>query len=622
MPMYYPAAFTGQRERDVLKKLAVAVVLGCALVATAVAGATTGRSGAGDRAAVASPIVWGAADDASKFAEDGGNWFYGQLKGAGLTSNRWTLAWDSSNPTVIKEQAFLERAAPKAQAAGVRVLLALYAGTPAPTASQHDVEGFCQWAGKVASLAKSWGIHDFIVWNEPNTRLYWMPQKDSSGNDVAGPAYEALLARCYDTIHANDEKANVIGMGLSPRASTSESTEPLVFLRDVGKAYKASGRTKPIMDSLSVHPYPNPNSPTDSPDVGYEVADRFGISNMDRVKQAVYDGFNGTGQPTTLNGLTMVIDEVGWQTTTTGLPGYVNDENVKTIDEATQTAYLKTMARKYFACDPAIVSVQLFLLMDEPYRNGRNEVGQSVGGGWQSGLLTTGGEGKSKPKQAYSGAASDFAAGRGACQGSMINWKPLGGTGNGGGSGGSGGSGGGGSSKGGSTVGSADGVINPESLVGFQNTLNTLAAGQASLSPAAWKLSSAQGVLNQLLIAMGTPTNGLTGTASILTCGTCTLTGALNGFYNSAVARSLSRASAGVKTVATAKLSAAAGATAKAKLTSLLPKGATAPAGKYFLVVVAQSATDKTKRYGAGVQLRSVKAKAAKPAKPVKKKKK
>jgi hypothetical protein len=616
--MYYPATPTGQRQekRDVLKKLVVAVVFGCALVATAVAGATTGRSGAGDRATAAPPIVWGAADDGSKFAEDGGNWFYGQLKGAGLTSNRWTLAWDASNPTVIKEQAFLERAAPKAQAAGVRVLLALYAGTPAPTASQHDVEGFCQWAGKVASLVKTWGIHDLIVWNEPNTRLYWMPQKDSSGNDVAGPAYEALLARCYDTIHANDEQANVIGMGLSPRASTSESTEPLVFLRDVGKAYKASGRTKRIMDSLSVHPYPNPNSPTDSPDVGYEVLDRFGISNMDRVKQAVYDGFNGTGQPTTLNGLTMVIDEVGWQTTTTGLTGYVNDENVKTIDEATQTAYLKTMARKYFACDPAIVSVQLFLLMDEPYRNGRNEAGQSVGGGWQSGLITTGGEGKSKPKQAYSQVASDFSAGRSACQGPMINWQPKGGTGS---SGGSGGSGGGVTAKGSSTLGSPDGIIDPASLAAFQSTLNTLAAGQASLPPAPWTLSSSQGVLNQLLNAMGTPSGALTGTANIVTCSSCTLNGALNGVYNAAVARSLSHASAAVKTVATAKLSAAAGSKAKAKLKSLLKKGAKAPAGKYFLVVVAQSATDKTKKYGVGVQLRSVKAKAAK---PVKKKKK
>jgi hypothetical protein len=604
-----------------LKKIAALLVLGCALVATAVAGATTGRSGAGDRAAATPPIIWGAADDGSKFAEDGGTWFYGQLKGAGLTSNRWTLAWDSSDPTAIKEQAFLERAAPKAKAAGIRILLALYAGTPAPTATEHDVEGFCTWAGKVASLVKSYGIHDFIVWNEPNTRLYWMPQKDDAGNDVAAPAYEALLARCYDTIHANDESATVIGMGLSPRASTSQSNEPLSFLRNVGKAYKASGRTKPIMDSLSVHPYPNPNSPTDSPDVGYEVTDRYGIPNMDRVKQAVYDGFNGTGQPTTLNGLTLVIDEIGWQTTTTGLPGYVNDENVKTVDEATQTAYLKTMAKKYFACDPAIVSVQLFLLMDEPYRNGKNEQGQTVGGGWQSGLITTGGEGVSKPKQAYTQVASDFAAGRSACQGSLINWQPKGGTGGGGSSGS-----GGGAAQGSMTVGDADGILDPDAQTAFENAIRTLAAQQASKPPASkvtggQLTSSSQGVLNQLLNALGVPSNPLVGTTNVVTCpntAACTLRGALNGTFAKTGLRALSRASVAYRTVATAKLSSAAGAKAKAKLKSLLKKGATAPVGKYFLVVVLQNATDKTQKYGAGVQLRSVKA----PAKPVKKKKK
>ena len=106
-----------------MKKFAAALVLGCALLATSVAGATTGRTGSGVRAVAAPPIVWGVADDASKFADDGGAWFYGEMKGANLTTNRWTLAWDSSVPTTIKELPFLERAAPKAQAAGIHVIL-------------------------------------------------------------------------------------------------------------------------------------------------------------------------------------------------------------------------------------------------------------------------------------------------------------------------------------------------------------------------------------------------------------------------------------------------------------------------------------------------------------------
>jgi hypothetical protein len=213
-------------------------------------------------------------------------------------------------------------------------------------------------------------------------------------------------------------------MGLSPRASTKASTEPLAFLRGVGAAYRASGRTAPIADQLSLHPYPNPSRPTDSPDVGYVPQDRFGIPNLDRVKQAVYDAFDGTGQPTTLNGLTFRIDEVGWQTDTSALPQYVGPENVKTVSERTQADFLREMAQRYFACDPTVTDVELFLLVDEKYRNGRDENGKVVGGGWQSGLLTAGGEGVSRPKIAYTQDAPFFGQGRAACSGSGIAWSP------------------------------------------------------------------------------------------------------------------------------------------------------------------------------------------------------
>jgi hypothetical protein len=396
-------------------RIAGLLALCCALVLPA-AGAAASRTAGAD----VPPIAWGAADDASKFADDGGLWFDGQLAGASLTQNRWTVAFDSSNPTAINELPFLERAAPVAQAAGVRVILVLYS----LKGSQHDPIQFCDWAQKVVQTVNQWGIHDFVVGNEVNTRLYWSPQKDAKGRDVAAPAYLALLAHCYDVIHATDPLANVIGMGLSPRASTNQSNEPLVFLRDVGRVYRASGRTTPIMDQLSVHPYPNPGNPTDGPGVGYDNPDRFGVPNLDRVKQAVYDAFNGTGQPTTLNGLTFIIDEIGWQTDTTQYPGYVNAENVRVVSEQQQADDIRLLATKYFACDPTVVGVQLFLLVDEKYRNGRNESNTYVGGGWQSGLVTAGGDGVSVQKSSYAKTAPIFAAGRAACAGPMIAWSP------------------------------------------------------------------------------------------------------------------------------------------------------------------------------------------------------
>src|SRR5690242_10046945 len=100
-------------------KLCGLLALCCAL-ALPLAGVASGAR------ADALPIAWGVADDASKFADDGGAWFYGELQRANLTQNRWTVGFDPSDPTEIKELPFLERAAPAAQAAGVRIILVLY----------------------------------------------------------------------------------------------------------------------------------------------------------------------------------------------------------------------------------------------------------------------------------------------------------------------------------------------------------------------------------------------------------------------------------------------------------------------------------------------------------------
>ena len=361
------------------------------------------------------PINYGVADDFGKYADDGGAWFDAQLKGANLSEVRWTLTFDPAHPTAIDELPFLERSAPQAQADGIRVVLALF-GRPA---SAHDPIAFCTWAQTVAATVKQWGINDFIVWNEPNTALYWTPQ-----NKWAPAVYEALLATCYDAIHLADADARVIGFGLSPRSNGRTQTPPMTFIAGVGAAYRSSGRTAPLMDQMSVHPYPNPNSPTDGPGVGYRNPAFYGIPNLDRVKQAIYDAFGGTGQPTTLNGLTFRIDELGWQTNTTAYPQYFNSENVAVVPEQTQAADIRQTVEQYFACDPTVTDVEWFLLVDEATRDGKAPDGTRLGGGWQSGLLTTGGPGVSTPKLAYAADAPLFAEGRSACSLSFASWTP------------------------------------------------------------------------------------------------------------------------------------------------------------------------------------------------------
>jgi len=120
------------------------------------------------------------------------------------------------------------------------------------------------------------------------------------------------------------------------------------------------------MDEFSFHPYPN--EATDPLERGYQWPNA-GFANLDRVKQALWDAFNGTAQPTTAAGLKLDLDEVGWQVDTTGLLGYRGQENVGVTDEITQAAIYGQMIRDA-ACDPDIASLSFFGFRDDGLRTG------------------------------------------------------------------------------------------------------------------------------------------------------------------------------------------------------------------------------------------------------------
>src|SRR5438128_2267081 len=108
---------------------------------------------------------------------------------------------------------------------------------------------------KVAVLACALAapsVTDFIIGNEPNLNLFWMPQyKKSRGKwvDASGAAYESLLAGTYDYLKAYNADIDVIGVGLSPRGTdhptgVRPSHSPITFLQALGAAYRASHRTR------------------------------------------------------------------------------------------------------------------------------------------------------------------------------------------------------------------------------------------------------------------------------------------------------------------------------------------------------------------------------------------
>ena len=311
---------------------------------------------------------FGFADDAGKYADDGGAAYFNDLKAAGGTENRITVLWDPKRPETILEESFLDRVVPLATAKGIRVVFHVFPVSPTSLCSPAAAENF---AAFLATLATTYpDVRDFVVGNEPNQPRFLRPQFSPAGRGLAAAVYVGLLARSYDALKEVDPAIRVIGLGLSgrgndlPLAPSNASTSPVRFLRDLGAAYRASGRTLPLMDELGLHLYPR--SDRDPVSAG-DRWPRAGIVNLARIKQALWDAFAGTGQPTVEQGLKLRIDEIGWQAVVPAArrDAYHGRETAAATSERAQADnYAKLIG--IAACDRSISAVYLLHLRDDP----------------------------------------------------------------------------------------------------------------------------------------------------------------------------------------------------------------------------------------------------------------
>ena len=378
----------------------ITAALGAAMAALILAGA-------------AHTATFGITDDAGKYAEDGGASFFSMLNDLGMNENRITVRWDPAAPTTIPDQAFLDRSIPQANAHGIQVVFSIYpAKALALAETPNGVQLFAQFAAKVAARYPS--VTRIICLNEGNQPRFHQPQFDANGNGVAGALQEQALAACYDALKAVNPAIDVIGFGFSGRgnddfeATSNVSHSPLRLLKEIGDAYRASGRTTPIADDVALHCYPNTN--TDAPTVGFSWPN-YGCVNLDRFKQGWWDAFHGTGQPVFAEdggpGVRAFVDETGYQVAVpadkAGL--YQGAENVKTIDEATQASYY-TQLIALMACDPNVALFNFFHAVDEVSLPA-----------WQSGLVLADGT----HRAAYA-AVKDAVARNRTCQGTPHAW--------------------------------------------------------------------------------------------------------------------------------------------------------------------------------------------------------
>ena len=356
----------------------------------------------------ASAVDFGANDDTGKYLSGDSVSYFGQMAAAGLRQNVMTLKWDPAAPMTIPDKGFLDGAVPVAHAAGIKIVFALYGAKPTTfTGDGGNAEAFAAWAGQVARTYPS--VKTFIVGNEPNQPRFWRPQFDGSGQQASAAAFGPVLAATYDALKAVDGSNQIAGVGLSPRgndrphAPSNVSTSPVRFLRALGSWYRASGRTLPVMDALSFHPYPNAN--TDQLSNGYAWPS-IGLVNADRLKQAIHDAFGGTSQPTVGSSLKLFYDELGWQVDTSGQASYSGSENVPVTSEANQAEIYGQIPR-LVACDPAISAVNLFGFVD---------AGDLAG--FQAGLVRKDGT----PRASLNTFRDGVAAG---CSGSRVAWSPA-----------------------------------------------------------------------------------------------------------------------------------------------------------------------------------------------------
>jgi hypothetical protein len=375
-----------------MRRLLAALVVGCAALAVApIAGATE----------------FGATEDEVK---SNPNHFYPQLAELGMTKNVISVSWDPDNPTALPiESAQIDQLLPVARDHGVKVVFAVYQKRSAglPRGGPVAVAQFSTWLQNLARRFPE--VREYIGPNEPNQPRFWQSQFHGDCTNASGQTYFTAMAAMYDALKTVDAGIKVLGVALSPRgndncrAASNVSTSPVRFVRYLGQAYRASGRSAPIMDAFSFHPYPNVNR--DAPSKGYAWPN-IGLANLDRLKQAIWDAFNGTGQPTVEEGLKLSLDEVGWQTAS-DRAGYFGSENVPAIDEARQAEFYADVVKRA-ACDSSISSVDFFHLIDEADR-----------ARFQSGLLFADGA----RKESFGSVKEAIAVGGSRCLGRPVTWR-------------------------------------------------------------------------------------------------------------------------------------------------------------------------------------------------------
>jgi hypothetical protein len=339
-------------------------------------------------------LLVGVADDTLKWTDrPTAQRALGYTRDLGIHAVRVTVPWQPGETHLgVVDRQPIDRMILATWGGGLRVVLSVYGNAPQTDVARND---YCQF---VSSLLHRYpGVSDVVIWNEPNSGRFWRPQFAAGGTSLAPAAYEALLARCWDVLHAARPGVNVIAAS-SPRgndnpSASNASHSPVDFYLKLGQAYRESGRRQPIFDTVGHNPYPVTNA--ERPWVRHTTSTTIAEGDYEKLMAVLQEAFGGTGQPIPgQKHVSIWYMEQGFQTTIdpAKAPLYRGTETDRQVlppfftraaaavtggpapDQATQL----TDALQLAYCQPGVAAFFNFELADE----------QNLSG-WQSGLLWT-----------------------------------------------------------------------------------------------------------------------------------------------------------------------------------------------------------------------------------------
>ena len=175
--------------------------------------------------------------------------------------------------------------------------------------------------------------------------------------------------RRYDALKAAAPDVRVWGGALAPRGVDRPNTgrdtiSPTRFLRELGQAYRASGRALPVMDGFSFHPYPlNSSVPVDALP---SDPDHLGLIDQDVLVRLLGKAFDGTAQVG--SGMPILYDEFGIESAIPAdkreLYGGVEPATTRPVAETAQAAaYRRAIQLAY--CQSNVAGMLLFHTHDE-----------------------------------------------------------------------------------------------------------------------------------------------------------------------------------------------------------------------------------------------------------------